>query len=50
KLIFMDDVEAPPTGTLGTVIDVDDIGSILVKWDNGSRLNIIYGVDAIKKF
>jgi hypothetical protein len=45
KLIYMDDVQAPPAGTCGTVIGVDDIGSILVRWDNGSSLSLIPGVD-----
>lgn len=36
----MDDIQAPPFGTLGTVLGVDDIGSILVQWDNGSRLSV----------
>ena len=30
----MDDVQTPPVGTKGTVIGVDDIGSIHVQWDN----------------
>ena len=41
----MDDVQAPPIGTLGTVIGVDDTGSIMVSWDNGSSLNVVYDVD-----
>lgn len=41
KLISMDDPQAPPAGTEGTVIGVDDMGSILVHWDNGSSLSII---------
>lgn len=45
KLTKMDDVQAPPIGTLGTVIGVDDTGSILVDWDNGSGLNVVYGED-----
>lgn len=45
KLIFMDDKFAPPAGTLGTVIGVDDIGSIMVAWDNGSGLYVAYGID-----
>lgn len=48
KLIKMEDNQAPPKGTLGTVYGVDDIGSILVNWDNGSTLNVIYKVDKIK--
>ena len=45
ELIQMDDAQAPPTGTRGTVIGVDDTGSIMVNLDNGSGLNIIYSVD-----
>lgn len=33
----MSNVQAPPIGTLGTVYDVDDTGSLLVNWDNFSR-------------
>ncbi|WP_052447297.1 DUF4314 domain-containing protein [Clostridium polynesiense] len=36
SLVKMDDIQAPPIGTLGIVIGVDDIGSIMVAWDNGS--------------
>ena len=49
ELINMDDVRAPPMGTLGTVKGVDDMGSIMVHWDNGSSLNLIYNVDSCKK-
>ena len=49
KLIQMEDIQAPPTGTLGTVYGVDAIGLILVKWDNGSMLNVIFRVDRIEK-
>lgn len=49
KLISMEDEQAPPVGTLGTVYGIDDIGSILVKWDNGSTLNVLYRVDSVKK-
>jgi hypothetical protein len=44
----MDDTQAPPIGTKGTIVGVDDIGSILVRWDNGSSLNLIYGEDLFK--
>ena len=44
-LVKMDDTQAPPLGTIGTVIGVDDTGSIMVSWDNGSSLNVIYNVD-----
>ena len=45
ELLRMNDDQAPPIGTCGTVYGVDDTGSILVHWDNGSGLNVIYGVD-----
>lgn len=45
----MEDEQAPPIGTKGTVRGVDDIGSIMVKWDNGSSLNVAYGEDICKK-
>ena len=45
KLVMMDDIQAPPTGTLGTVLGVDDAGSIMVAWDNGSRLSVAFGPD-----
>ena len=45
QLMKMDDVQAPPVGTLGTVQYVDDIGTIHVAWDNGSGLGVCYGVD-----
>lgn len=47
-LLKMDDIQAPPIGTLGTVKGVDDILSILVSWDNGSGLNVVYGEDQIE--
>ena len=31
ELVKMDDIQAPSVGTRGTVIGVDDIGSIMVK-------------------
>ena len=45
ELIRMDDPQAPPIGTKGTVLGVDDMGSILVAWDNGSGLNVAFGED-----
>ena len=33
ELVRMDDCQAPPIGTRGTVRGVDDAGSILVAWD-----------------
>ena len=39
ELVRMDDAQAPPIGTKGTVKGVDDTGSLLMRWDNGSSLN-----------
>lgn len=49
ELVTMNDVQAPPAGTKGTVQGVDDTGSLLMRWDNGSGLNAIYGEDFVKK-
>ena len=49
ELLQMDDVQAPPIGTKGTVTGVDDTGSLMVNWDNGSGLNVIYGIDRVRK-
>lgn len=46
ELDSMDDPQAPPQGTRGTVLGVDDIGSIMVAWDNGSGLHVVYGEDS----
>ena len=49
ELIRMDDAQAPPIGTKGTVKGVDDTGSLLMRWDNGSSLNVICGEDLVRK-
>lgn len=49
ELVEMDDEQAPPAGTKGTVIGVDDTASVMVRWDNGSRLHVVYGVDICRK-
>jgi hypothetical protein len=48
-MIRMDDAQAPPIGTIGEVQGVDDIGSLMVKWSNGSSLNVVYGEDLVEK-
>jgi len=49
ELLRMDDPQAPPIGTKGTVRYVDDIGSLGVAWDNGSSLQVVYGGDLCRK-
>lgn len=49
ELVRMDDPQAPPVGTKGTVLGVDDIGSIMVAWDGGGSLHVLYGVDECRK-
>ena len=49
ELVRMDDAQAPPVGTKGTVKGVDDTGSLLMRWDNGSGLNVVYGEDIVRK-
>jgi hypothetical protein len=49
ELLKMDDPFAPPVGTKGTVIGIDDIGSIMVRWDSGSGLNVAYGEDLVRR-
>ncbi len=46
----MDDAQAPPPGTMGTVVYVDDMGQLGVEWDNGSALSLIPGEDSFSKF
>ena len=45
RLIHMEDKFAPPDGTMGTVTDIDDIGTIHVNWDTGSTLGLVPNVD-----
>ena len=49
RLVHMDDMQAPPLGTLGTVRGVDDMGSIMVSWDSGGSLSVVYGEDVCEK-
>ena len=49
SVVRMDDPQAPPPGTIGKVIGVDDTASLLVEWQTGSSLNVLYGIDQVKK-
>ena len=49
ELVHMDDMQAPPPGTKGTVRCVDDTGTIHVNWETGSSLGVLYGADSCRK-
>lgn len=49
ELVQMDDPQAPPPGTLGKVVAVDDIGTIHVAWSTGSGLGVAYGQDRCRR-
>ena len=49
ELLQMEDVQAPPIGTKGTVRGVDAIGSIMGSWDTGSSLSGVYGEDSCRR-
>ena len=44
-LDYMEDIQAVTAGTKGTVDHVDDMGTIHIKWDNGSSLGICLDTD-----
>ena len=48
KLIQMDDVQAPIPGTFGTIINIDDVGDLMLSWDDGSSLKLIVGIDVFE--
>lgn len=46
KLIEMrQDTHPVPSGTIGTVVGIDDLGTIHMSWDNHSTLGIVEDVD-----
>ena len=49
ELIQMDDAQAPPLGTKELSRESTTPGSLLVDWDNGSGLSVIYGIDLVRK-
>ena len=48
-LCKMDDPQAPPAGTKGTVRYIDDIGSLGIAWDNGCGLSAAYDEDEVRR-
>ena len=48
KCLSMDDKQAVPSGTLGVVTHVDDMGTIHMAWATGSTMGLIVGVDSFE--
>lgn len=48
ECIEMNDIQAIPSGTLGTVTHVDDSGTIHMSWETGSSLGLIVGEDVFQ--
>lgn len=48
-LVQMNDIQALPIGTKETVQGVDDLGIIMVHWDNGSHLGVALVADICHK-
>ena len=49
ELVSMDDEFAPPKGTKGEVLHVDDTGTIHITWQTGSTLGVVPGVDMVRR-
>ena len=48
ELISMDDPQAIPPGSRGTVDHVDDMGTIHMRWDCGRSLGLVPGEDSFR--
>lgn len=48
ELILMNDQRPIEPGTRGTIISVDDMGTIHVQWDNGRTLGVVPGEDCFR--
>lgn len=48
ELVKMDDIQAPPKGTKGRVIKIDDTGTIFCSWESGGSLGVVFGVDEVR--
>jgi len=42
----MDDPQTILAGTKETIVDIDDMGQAVMKWDNGRSLSLILGHDS----
>lgn len=48
ELIKMYDLQAIPKGTKGIIDNIDDKGTLHIKWETGSTLGLIVGTDEFK--
>lgn len=48
-LRMLGEERAPKAGTQGTVLFVDSMATIHVKWDDGSCFGVVYGIDKCRK-
>jgi len=48
-LVSMDGQFAPPKGTRGEILSVDDVGTLHVAWQTGSTLGVIPGIDMVRR-
>lgn len=46
---MMDDPDPIPAGSKGTVVDVDDAGTVHVQWDSGRSLGLLPREDRWRK-
>lgn len=49
RLLEMNDPYGPYLGTYGTVVAVEDTGTMQVAWDNGCTLRVLPGLDRVVK-
>ena len=49
ELVSMDDPQAPPVGTRGKVVYVDDIATIHVAWSTGGSLGVAWDQDRCRR-
>lgn len=50
ELLGMNDPYSPiPSGIRGTVLFVDDVGTIFPDWDNGCSLGVVPGEDSFRR-
>ena len=48
ELVSMENESQMPNGLRGTVEYVDDAGHVHVRWENGSGLSLLIGIDFFK--